>query len=335
MLSWASPSAFLLFIPLVAAALWMIFRSKKRPTVQFSSLAFTKSLAPSLRVRFKWLPTALMLASLGCAIVALARPQQADTKVKKNVEGIDIMLALDISDSMVIEDMPPYENRIEAAKKICEEFVETRPNDRIGLVVFMGEAFTRVPLTLDHGLLLKSLKDLKISRNIKMGTAIGSGLATAVGRLRDSTARSRVIVFATDGENNSGTIDPETALDIAKGYGIRIYTIGIGKDGDSQLPIESVDAFGRKVKRYQPIHSTINDDLLGRMAGETGGTYRRATEGNTLRRVFKDIDSLEKTKIDVSQYTKYAELFPPWLTSAVWLLIASLFLGQTIFRRVP
>ncbi len=335
MLSYATPSAFALFLPLIAVAVWMIYNSRKRPTVQFSSLDFAKSLKPTLRARLRWLPAALMLASLACAIVALARPQKADTKVKKNVEGIDIMLTLDISDSMVIEDMPPYENRIEAAKKIVSEFVESRPNDRIGLVVFMGEAFTRVPLTLDHALLLQSLKELKISRNIKMGTAIGSGLATAVGRLRDSKAKSRVIVFATDGENNSGTIDPETALEIAKGYGMKIYAIGIGKDGDAQLPVESVDAFGRKVKRYQPIHSTINDDLLGRFASETGGTYRRATDSNTLRKVFKDIDSLEKTKIDVSSYTKYAELFPPYLTAAVWLAIAALFLGQTVFRRVP
>jgi Ca-activated chloride channel family protein len=334
-LSYATPFAFFLFIPLLAVTAWMIIRAKRRPTVLFSSLEFAKTLTPSLRARLRWLPAALMIASLACAIVALARPQKADTKIKKNVEGIDIMLTLDISDSMVIEDMPPYENRIEAAKKICAEFVEGRPNDRIGLVVFMGEAFTRVPLTLDHALLLQSLKELKISRNIKMGTAIGSALATSVGRLRDSKAKSRIIVFATDGENNSGTIDPDTALDIAKGYGMKIYAIGIGKDGDAQLPVESVDAFGRKVKRYQPIHSTINDDLLGRFASETGGTYRRATDGNTLRKVFKDVDSLEKTKIDVSQYTKYAELFPPWLTAAVWLAIAGLFLGQTVFRRVP
>lgn len=335
MLVFASPLAFLLFLPLAGVGALLFYRAKRRPSVQFSSLDFAKTLRPTLRARLKWVPSALMLGSLACAIIALARPQQADTKVKKNVEGIDIMLTLDISDSMVIEDMPPYENRIEAAKKICEEFVESRPNDRIGLVVFMGEAFTRVPLTLDHTLLLQSLKDLKISRNIKMGTAIGSGLATAVGRLRDSTAKSRVVVFATDGENNSGTIDPDTALGIAKGYGIRIYAVGIGKDGESQLPIETVDAFGRKVKRYQPIHSTINDDLLGRFASETGGTYKRATDGNTLHKVFKDIDSLEKTKIDVSQYTKYAELFPPYLNAAVWLAIAALFLGQTIFRRIP
>lgn len=335
MLSWATPTAFLLFIPLALIAGWMIYRAKRRPTIQFSSLAFAKTLRPSTRVRLRWFPQALMLAAVGCAIIALARPQQADTKVKKNVEGIDIMLTLDISDSMMIEDMQPFENRIEAAKKILEEFVQSRLNDRIGLVVFMGEAFTRVPLTLDHALLLDSIRKLKISRNIKMGTAIGSALATSVGRMRDSTAKSRVIVFATDGESNSGTIDPETALDIAKGYGIKIYSIGIGKDGDAQLPVESVDAFGRKVKRYQPIHSSVNDDLLGRFASETGGTYQRATDGNTLRRVFKDIDRLEKTKIDVSSYTKYAELFPPWLNGAVWLAMAALFLGQTLFRRVP
>lgn len=335
-MTWATPFAFLLFVPLVALAAWMIYRAKmSRPTLQFSSVEFAKTLKPSLRVRLRWFPAALLFASAACAIVALARPQQADTKVRKNVEGIDIMLTLDISDSMLIEDMPPYENRIEAAKKILTEFVNSRSNDRIGLVVFMGEAFTRVPLTQDHGLLLKSISELKPSRNIKMGTAIGSALATAAGRMRESTAKTRIIVFATDGESNSGTIDPDTALDIAKGYGLKIYSIGIGQDGDAQLPIESIDAFGRKVKRYQPIHSSVNDELLGRMASSTGGKYQRATDGNALRRVFKDIDSLEKTKIDVSQYTKYAELFMPWVKAAVWLMLAALVLGQTIFRRVP
>lgn len=333
---WASPLAFLLFVPLVGVAAWMFYRSKKsRPTLQFSSVEFAKTLPKTLRVRLRWLPLAFLFASLSCAIIALARPQQADTKVRRNVEGIDIMLTLDISDSMLIEDMAPYENRIEAAKKILTEFVNSRENDRIGLVVFMGEAFTRVPLTLDHQLLIRSISQLKPSRNIKMGTAIGSALATAAGRMRDSTAKTRVVVFATDGESNSGLIDPDTALGIAKGYGLKIYSIGIGQDGDAQLPIESIDAFGRKVKRYQPIHSSVNDDLLGRMASETGGKYQRATDGNALRRVFRDIDALEKTKIDVSQYTKYSELFMPWVTAAVWLAVIALFLGQTLFRRVP
>ncbi|MES2963705.1 MAG: VWA domain-containing protein [Bdellovibrionota bacterium] len=336
MLVWASPSAFLLFLPLAAAVAWVFFRARKtRPTIQFSSTGFAATVSPTIRTRLRWVPTGLLLAAVSCGIVALARPQRADTKVKKNVEGIDIMLTLDISDSMLIEDMPPHLNRIEAAKAVLTDFVKSRESDRIGLVVFMGEAFTRVPLTLDHGLLLKAISEIKPSRNIKMGTAIGSALATATGRIRDSEAKSRVIVFATDGENNSGTIDPETALEIAKGYGLKIYSIGIGRDGDAQLPIETMDAFGRKTKRYQPIHSSVNDDLLGRFASDTGGKYYRATDGSGLKRVFEDISRLEKTKIDMNQYTKYAELFPRWLNWSVGLLIAALLLGTTIFRRVP
>lgn len=336
MMIWASTSAFALFVPLLAILAWRAWNERRsRPTLQFSSLGFVKKLAPTLRSRLRWLPASLYLLAIACAIVALARPQRADTKVKKNIEGIDIVLTLDISDSMAIEDMPPHKDRIAAAQFVLKEFVKNRPNDRIGYVVFMGEAFTRVPLTLDHGLLTKSISETYPSRNIKMGTAIGSALATAVGRIKDSTAKTRVIVFATDGESNSGTIDPETALEIAKGYGIRIYTIGIGKDGEAQLPIETLDAFGRKVKRYQPIHSSVNDDLLGKMASQTGGKYYRATDGHALEKVFREIDQLEKSKIDVNQYTKYAELFPPYLQAAVWLLLGSLFLGQTVFRRVP
>ena len=336
MTTWVTASAFLLFLPLAALVGWNIYREKRRrPALQFSTVSFAKQAAHGLRSRLRWLPAALLISALACAIVALARPQRADTKVKKNVEGIDIVLTLDISDSMLIEDMQPHANRIEAAKAVLSDFVKNRPNDRIGLVVFMGEAFTRVPLTLDHGLLLKSIAELKPSRNIKMGTAIGSALATAVSRIKDSTAKSRVVVFATDGESNSGTIDPETALDIAKGYGLKIYSIGIGKDGDAQLPVETLDAFGRKVKRYQPIHSSVNDELLGKFASETGGKYYRATDGGGLQRVFNDIDKLEKTKIDMNQYTKYAELFPPYLNWAVALFILSLLLGQTLFRRSP
>lgn len=336
MISWASASAFFLLIPLALLVAWRIWSDRsQRPTLQFSSLGMIKRLNPGWRSRLRWLPGALIVASLVLAIVALARPQRADTKVKKNVEGIDIVLCLDISDSMVIEDMPPYKNRVDSAKNVLKAFVQTRPNDRIGYVVFRGEAFTRVPMTLDHGLLLDSIDATTPSHNIKDGTAIGSALATATARLKDSTAKTRVIVFATDGENNSGTIDPETALEIAKGFGIRIYSIGIGKDGESQLPIETVDVFGRKVKRYQPIHSSVNDELLGKMASETGGKYYRATDGSVLDRTFKDIDHLEKTKVESTQYTKYAELFPPYLMASVALLLLGLFLGQTVLRRMP
>lgn len=333
MLTWYSAPAFLLLIPLIGAVVWMIWRSKRRPTLQFSSLGFMKDMQSTLRAQLRWLPMALYLASLALVVVALARPQKADTKVKKNVEGIDIMVVLDVSDSMLIEDMTP--NRLEASKETIKKFINKRVSDRLGLVIFSGESYTRVPLTLDYPLLLQSVSEVKISRNIKMGTAIGVALANGVARLKDSTAKSRVMVFLTDGENNSGTIDPETALDIAKGYGIKIYTIGAGRDGDAQLPVETLDAFGRKVKRYQPIHSKVNDELLGKMASETGGKYYRATDTQGLNKVFDDIDRLEKTKIDLNQYTKYAELFPPYLSWAVGLAIFSLFLQQTLFRRIP
>lgn len=336
MIIWATASAFALFVPLALVVGWRMWNERRgRPALQFSSIEPVKKLSPGLRSHLRWLPPIMMFASLVCAVLALARPQRADTKVKKNVEGIDIVLCLDISDSMVIEDMPPAKNRMESAKQVLKKFVERRPNDRIGYVVFRGEAFTRVPMTLDHNLLNNSIEETKPTRNIKDGTAIGSALATATARIKDSTAKTRVIVFATDGENNSGTIDPETALEIARGYGIRIYSIGIGKDGEAQLPIETLDAFGRRVKRYQPIHSSVNDELLGRFATQTGGKYYRATDNRGLERVFQDIDKLEKTKVDVNQYTKYAEIFPPFLTAAVWLFLLSLFFGQTVLRRSP
>jgi Ca-activated chloride channel family protein len=334
MMTWATPSAFLLLLPLVLIVGWSLWRDRKRrPSLQFSSLAFKKSVRPGARARLAWLPLVLYCAALVCVVTALARPQRSDTRVKKNVEGIDIMLVLDVSDSMLIEDMQP--NRLEASKRMIQQFIKRRVSDRLGFIIFSGESYTRVPLTLDYNVLLQSVGETKISRNIKMGTAIGVALANGVARLKDSTAKSRVMVFLTDGENNSGTIDPETALEIAKGYGIRIYTIGAGVDGDAQLPVETTDITGRTVKRYQPIHSKVNDELLGKMASDTGGKYYRATNTEALRKVFNDIDRLEKTKIDVNQYTKYEELFPKWLLTAVWLTIAAFFLGQTVFRRVP
>ncbi len=334
MLIWATPWAFLLLIPIIAALVWWFWSDRRRrPTFQFSSLGFSKVIRPTFRARLKWLPNLLYAAALIIAVIALARPQRADTKVKKNVEGIDIMIVIDVSDSMAIEDLTP--NRIEAVKNVAKQFVEKRVSDRIGLIIFSGESYTRVPLTLDYPMLLQSLKDVAITPNIKMGTAIGVGLANAVARLRDSTAKSRVIVFLTDGENNTGTIDPETALDMAKGYGLKIYSIGAGVDGDSQLPIIATDVFGRKTKRYQPIHSTVNNELLGKFASETGGKFYRAGDTSTLKKVFDDIDRLEKTKIDTNSYTKYAELFPPWLAWSVGLTIAAIFLSQTLFRRVP
>ncbi len=334
-MTWASSWAFLLFIPLAAVVVWMWYARRQRtPAMQFSHIAGFLKVNRGLRAKLHWLPNLVKGLAIGLAIVALARPQQADTKVKRNVEGIDIMIVFDISDSMLIEDMDP-ENRIECAKDTMSKFIKGRVSDRIGLIVFAGESYTRVPMTLDYPLLLKNLSEVETAKNLKMGTAIGVALANGVARIKDSTAKSRVIILLTDGENNTGTIDPETAIDIAKGYDIRIYSIGIGRDGDSQLPVVVEDVFGRKVKRYRPIHSSVNTELLGKMATETGGKFWRATNGDALRSVFKEINSLEKTNIETSQFTRYAELFPPYLKWSVILYVLALFMGATLLRKGP
>ena len=219
MIVWATPWAFALLIPLVVLWLWTTFRNKKA-SVTFSRIRLFKEAGITLRARLAKLPTFLQALALILATIALARPQKSDTKVTRHSEGIDIMVALDVSDSMLIEDMQP-QNRLEASKKTIREFVMNRVSDRIGLLVFSGESYTRVPLTLDYPILLDSLQKVSTTRNIKMGTAIGVALSNAVARLKDSIAKSRIIIFLTDGENNSGTIDPETALDIAKGYSIK------------------------------------------------------------------------------------------------------------------
>lgn len=336
MIEWQNPLAFLLMIPVIAVVAWAYWRDRRRsPTLQVATVASLKGnkIHRGYRSYWLWLPPALAGVGLLLIIVALARPQRADTKVRRNVEGIDIMLVLDVSDSMLIEDMSP--NRLEASKSILKDFIEKRATDRIGLVVFSGESYTRVPLTLDYKILLQSLAEVRISRNVKMGTAIGVALANGVARLRDSTAKSRVLVFLTDGENNSGTIDPETALEMAKGYGLKIYAIGAGRDGEAQLPVETVDLMGRKTRRYQPIHSKVNDELLGRFADETGGKYYRATSNESLKKVFDDINQLEKTKIEMNQYTRYQELYQQWLRWGILALLTAWLLQVTLLRRGP
>jgi Ca-activated chloride channel family protein len=333
--TWASPLAFLLIVPTVLILGWMWFARRRRTaTMQFSHLSGFLKVHRGYRSRLHWLPAVTKGCAIVLAICALARPQKADIKVKRNVEGIDIMIVFDISDSMLIEDMEP-ENRLESAKLTMSKFIKGRVSDRIGLVVFAGESYTRVPMTLDYPLLLRSLSEVQTAKNIKMGTAIGVALANGVARIKDSTAKSRVIILMTDGENNTGTIDPETAIDIAKGFGIRIYSIGIGRDGDSQLPQIEEDVFGRKVKRYRPIHSSVNDALLGKMASETGGKYWRAQTGDALRSVFGEINRLEKTAIETSQFTRYAELFPPYLKWSVIFYLLAVFLGSTVLRKGP
>lgn len=332
-----SSAAFWLILPLVFLLVWTLWRKKKKtPTLQFGSIEVLKTVTPSVRTRLMHLPLLMKALAIVFAIIALARPQEMNTKIKKNVEGIDIVICLDISDSMLIEDMKPL-NRLEAAKETIKRFIEGRSSDRIGLVIFAGESFTLVPPTLDYQLILQRVAEITTAQQarIKDGTALGVALANAAGRLKDSQAKSRVVIFMTDGENNSGTIDPETGLEIAKGYGIKIYSIGIGKDGPTKIPIYTRDIFGQKVKTYQPFDSTVNEDLLARMAKDTGGKYYRASKEDSLVGIFKDIDSLEKTKIDINKFTNYTEKFPPYLVMAIVLYLAALILGRSWLRRVP
>jgi len=330
----------LFFIPIIIIGIFLRFYhrvGKFDPRVPISSKSLVHfNMSRSLKMfTLKVLPIAYGVGAI-CLLIALARPQAIETKTIKNVEGIDIMVALDISDSMLIEDMQPV-NRMEVAKQTLIEFVKARVSDRIGVVIFAGEAFTLVPLTLDYELIQQRVSEISTAREarIKDGTAIGVALANASGRLKDSTAKSRVVIFLTDGENNSGTIDPETGLAIAKGFGVKIYSIAIGKSGPTRIPIYSRDAFGNKIKSYQPFVSNVNEELLNRMANETGGQFYSAESERALSEIFNDINALEKSKVDINTYTKAHELFPPFLELSFWILFIGIALDLFFLRRWP
>lgn len=332
---WAQSWAFLgCGLMLIVAVLTWWLGKRWHGSLQFSRIPSAQFV--SLRASLVQLPRLLMLGALVFAWIALARPQAVDTQSRRLMDGIDIMIALDISDSMLIEDMKPF-NRLEAAKDTIEKFVQGRNSDRIGLIVFAGESFTMVPLTLDYPLILQRIKEIETAQKarIKDGTAIGVALANAVGRLKDSKAKSKVVIFMTDGENNSGTIDPETGLEIAKQFGVKIYSIGIGRDGPTQIPIYRRDLFGNEVKTYQPFESTVNENLLGRFASETGGRFFRASDEDSLPKVFSQINRLEKTEQELSQFVRTSELFPSFLRWAVLLYLLGWLLQWSWLRRSP
>jgi Ca-activated chloride channel family protein len=335
MIQLADKWAFLFYIPLVFA-LWYILTKNKnlRAALKFSSLKQLNQISPGVRAQLKYFPTVLRATAIGFMIYALARPQHSDSKIKKNVEGIDIILLVDLSPTMLIEDMPPN-NRLEAAKVAQIEFVNNRPNDRIGIVAFSGEAYTAVPPTLDHKIVIEKLNQLDYSEKLKQGTAQGVAIATGVARLKDSTAKSKIMVFVTDGENNTGTIDPDTALKIAKDYNIKIYTIGVGTDGPKQLPIFVTDASGRRVKTYRPMTSTFYEQAMIKIAQDTGGKYWRSKSTKELLDVYKEIDRLEKSEVESTSYTKYTELYEKYLKTALILFSLSVLLSMTAFRSEP
>lgn len=333
---WGQPQAFLLIIPWLVLVYWLLLRNKSAASLKISSVTNFLKWKNRGRILFLKLNQVLLLVSLLSIITALARPQRADSQVKRTLEGLDIVIVLDISDSMLIEDMKPN-NRLDSAKLTIANFVKQRMSDRIGIVIFAGEAFTLVPPTLDYQLILDRIDQITTaaSARIKDGTAIGVGMASGAARLKDSQAKSRVMIFMTDGENNSGTIDPETGLEIAKGYGIKIYTIGIGRSGPTRIPLYSQDLFGNRVKRYQPFESTVNDELLGQMATVTGGKYFRASKEDSLAGVFSEINKLETTKIDDNKYVRYEEFFPDFLVAGLLLFLLSRLLSLTVLRVGP
>ena len=309
----------LLLVPLLAA--WYVWRYRKQEAaLQHSDIAVFAGVGKSLRVRLRWLPYALRLVAVGAMVVALARPQSHLSRQEMTVEGIDIVLATDISGSMLAEDFKP--NRLEAAKKVAADFIEGRKNDRMGLVVFAGEAYTQVPLTIDHHVLLNQLGALK-SGIVRDGTALGDGLATAINRIKDSEAKSKVIILLTDGVNNQGSVDPLSAAEIAAMYGIRLYTIGVGSLGKAPYPFR--DQFGRV--HYQNIDVEIDEGLMQQMASATDdGRYFRATNKKALEQIFSQIDEMEKSRIDVTQYAQTRDEQAPWLWLAFMALAVELLL---------
>ena len=316
----------LIIIPLLIV--WYIFLGRKHQAyVKFSDTGFFKGMPKSWRIYARHILFVIDICALALLIIALARPQSSSKNQKINVEGIDIVLTIDLSSSMLAQDLKP--DRLEAAKDISAEFVKGRPEDRMGLVVFASETFTQVPLTTDHGMLLNMMKDLKCGM-LEDGTAIGDGLASSVSRLKDSEAISKVVILLTDGDNNAGSIDPATAAEMAKLFGIRVYTIGVGTRGTAPYPVQT--PFGGI--QYQQIQVTINEPLLQQIADETGGKYYRATSNEKLEQIYEEIDQLERSKIEINEFTRIHEEFLPFVLMGLALLLLGFILKNTIFKTL-
>ena len=328
-MEFANPQWFwaLLILPIVIGLYFYRYFAHRQATISFSSLALLEDLPGNWKAHLHWLQATSLWLGIGFLIVALARPQERLTTVERNAEGIDIVLVLDISTSMRAEDLKP--NRFEAARNVAKNFVDKRNSDRIGLVAFAGKSFTVVPPTLDYRLLKSLLDDLEMGA-IEDGTAIGMGIATAINRLKESEAESKVIILLTDGQNNAGEIDPVTAADLAATYGIKIYTIGAGTRGTAPYPIQD-PIFGR---RYQNIQVNIDEKMLTEVANLTGGKYFRATDSEQLENIYAEIDQLEKSKVEELIYTDYKDLYARYLGLSIAFIFLSFILGKTVLHGI-
>lgn len=318
----------LLIVPVMG--IWLIYKKfREHPTVNLSSYGFIpKAKLPFAQIMYA-LSSALVLVSIGLFIIAIARPQTSSSWENISTEGIDIIIAMDISASMLAKDFDP--NRLEASKEVAKSFIAERPNDRVGLVVYEGEAFTQCPLTTDHRVLTNLMNDIKTGM-VEGGTAIGSGLATAINRLKDSDAKSKVIILLTDGVNNSGNIPPITAAEIASEFGIRVYTIGVGSQGRALSPVAMAP---NGQFRYDMVEVKIDEKVLQKIADLTEGEYFRATDNHSLSDIYQNIDKLEKTKIEVTQHSKKLDRFLNIALIAFGLLIGYFIIRIFILRFTP
>ena len=319
---------FLLFIPLIAWYVWS--QRKANPSMRMSSISAFKGLSTSWKVYVKHFSFVLKLAALSCLIIILCRPQTYDKWSMSDTEGTDIVMAIDISASMLSRDLQP--DRLEAAKKVASDFVAKRESDNIGLVIFAGEGFTLLPMTTHQATLLNTNHEISINMLDADGTAIGDGIATAINRIKDGKAKSKSIILLTDGTNNSGVVAPLTAAEIAQKEGIRIYTIGLGTRGTAETPY--AQGFGGELL-YKPMPVTIDEESLKKVAQMTGGKYFRATDNDVLTSIFNEIDKLEKTKIDVKNFTNTQDNYMPWAWALLLLVLLNLTISYTVLRRIP
>ena len=326
-MSFASPGYLFLLLFLIPVVGWYVYELHKADaSVQMSSVATLKKSTRSWRVYLLHVPFVLRVAAITLLSIALARPQLTNRWSSESTEGIDIMMALDISGTMLAEDLRP--NRLEAAKKVASDFVIARPNDQIGLVVFAGESFTQCPLTTDHAVLVNLFKSVEYGM-VEDGTAIGLGLANAVNRMKDSETKSKVIILLTDGSNNRGDIDPQTAAEIAKTYGIRVYTIGVGSYGQARVPVQTPIG-----KQYITMDNEFDETTLRSIAETTGGQYFRAKDNTSLKAIYDQIDQMEKTKLRVREFSKHTENFMPFLYAALICLLLELIIRYFVLRTI-
>ena len=327
-ITFANPNLLYLLLLIVPVIVWYVFNHKRtHASIQVSTIKGIGKNHITYKHILRHVVFALRLITIALVIMAIARPQSTLSWRNEESEGIDIVLALDISSSMLARDFEP--DRMEAAKDLAIQFIAGRRNDRIGLVVFSGESFTQCPLTTDHSVVINLFRDIK-SGIIEDGTAIGMGLATSVSRLKDSDAKSKVIILLTDGVNNQGAIAPATAAELAQTFGIRVYTIGVGTEGMAPYPVNT--PFGVQL-RNMPVE--IDEETLQGIAQNTGGEYFRATDNKKLKQIYEQIDKLEKSKIEVKEFSQKDEEFILFVLLAAFLLLSDMILRNTLLRQIP